>query len=116
MSRIVGQRLVRSSPRGSSTHGIVTALMKQYQLKAKPTSMGGPAANLTAVMSGQIDVGWAAPPFGLDQLDQKQIRIIATGNDADAFKGQTVRLNIANANYLKAHKDVVDRYIKAYRA
>jgi NitT/TauT family transport system substrate-binding protein len=26
-----------------------------------------------------------------------------------------VRLNIANANYLKAHKDVVDRYIKAYR-
>ena len=98
-----------------STNGIVTAFMKQYQLKAKPTSMGGPPANLTAVMSGQIDVGWAAPPFGLDQLDQKQIRIIATGNDADAFKGQTVRLNIVNANYLKAHKDVVDRYMKAYR-
>ena len=103
------------STNGSSTHGIVTAFMKQYQLKAKPTAMGGPAANLTAVMSGQVDVGWAAPPFGLDQLDQKQIRIIATGNDADAFKGQTVRLNIANANFLKAHKDIVDRYMKAYR-
>ena len=89
--------------------------MKQYDLKAKPTAMGGPPANLTAVMSGQIDVGWAAPPFGLDQLDQKQIRIIATGNDAAAFKGQTVRLNIANANFLKAHKDVVERYMKAYR-
>ena len=59
------------STNGSSTHGIVTAFMKQYQLKAKPTAMGGPAANLTAVMSGQIDVGWAAPPFGLDQLDAK---------------------------------------------
>jgi hypothetical protein len=46
--------------------------MKQYQLKAKPTAMGGPAANLTAVMSGQIDVGWAAAPFGLDQLDQNR--------------------------------------------
>ena len=103
------------STNGSSTHGIVTAFMKQYQLKAKPTAMGGPAANLTAVMSGQVDVGWAAPPFGLDQLDQKQIRIIATGNDADAFKGQTVRLNIANAGFLKAHKDIVDRYMKAYR-
>jgi len=89
--------------------------MKQYDLKAKPTSMGGPAANLTAVMSGQIEVGWAAPPFGLDQLDQKQIRIIASGNDADVFRGQTVRLNIANANYLAAHKDVVARYMKAYR-
>ncbi|MGB8638227.1 MAG: ABC transporter substrate-binding protein, partial [Pseudolabrys sp.] len=91
------------STNGSSTHGIVTAFMKQYDLKAKPTAVGGPAANLTAVMSGQIDVGWAAPPFGLDQLDKKEIRIIATGNDAAAFKGQTVRLNIANANFLKDH-------------
>src|SRR5664279_4366100 len=57
----------------------------------------------------------AGPPFGLDQLDAKQIRIIATGNDASAFKGQTVRLNIANADYLKAHKDIVVRYMKAYR-
>jgi len=103
------------STNGSSTHGIVTAFMKQYDLKAKPTAMGGPAANLTAVMSGQVDVGWAAPPFGLDQLDAKQIRIIATGNDAAAFKGQTVRLNIANADYLKEHKDVVARYMTAYR-
>jgi len=108
-------KILAYSTNGSSTHGIVTAFMKQYQLKAKPTAMGGPAANLTAVMSGQIDVGWAAPPFGLDQLDQKQIRIIATGNDADAFKGQTVRLNIANANFLKDHKDVGVRYMKAYR-
>ncbi len=27
----------------------------------------------------------------------------------------SVRLNIANANYLQAHKDVVARYMKAYR-
>lgn len=108
-------KILAYSTNGSSTHGIVTAFMKQYALKAKPTAMGGPAANLTAVMSGQIDVGWAAPPFGLDQLDQKQIRIIATGNDADVFRGQTVRLNIANANYLKIHKGVVDRYMEAYR-
>src|ERR1043166_8025858 len=98
------------STNGSSTHGIVTAFIKQYDLKAKPTAMGGPPANLTAVMSGQVDVGWAAPPFGLDQLDANQIRIIATGNDAAAFKGQTVRLNIANAGYLQANKAVIDRY------
>jgi NitT/TauT family transport system substrate-binding protein len=108
-------KILAYSTNGSSTHGIVTAFMKQYALKAKPTATGGPPANLTAVMSGQIDVGWAAPPFGLDQLDRKEIRIIATGNDADAFKGQTVRVNIVNANYLKAHKDVVDRYLRAYR-
>jgi NitT/TauT family transport system substrate-binding protein len=108
-------KILGYSTNGSSTHGIVTAFMQQYSLTAKPTALGGPAANLTAVMSGQVDVGWAAPPFGLDQLDQKQIRIIATGNDAAAFKGQTVRLNVANADYLRAHKDVVARYMKAYR-
>ncbi|HMF20783.1 MAG TPA: ABC transporter substrate-binding protein [Pseudolabrys sp.] len=108
-------KILAYSTNGSSTHGIVTALIKQYDLKAKPTAMGGPAANLTAVMSGQIDVGWAAPPFGLDQLDKKEIRIIATGNDADVFKGQTVRLNVANANYLKEHKAIVARYMNAYR-
>ncbi len=103
------------STNGSSTHGVVTAFVKQYDLKAKLTAMGGPAANLTAVMSGQIDVGWAAPPFGLDQLDKGDIRRIATGNDAAVFKGQTVRLNIANASFLSAKKDVVSRYMKAYR-
>ena len=108
-------KILGYSTNGSSTHGIVTAFMQQYKLTAKPTALGGPAQNLTAVMSGQVDVGWSAPPFGLDQLDQKQIRIIATGNDAAAFKGQTVRLNIANANYLQAHPDVVTRYMKAYR-
>jgi NitT/TauT family transport system substrate-binding protein len=108
-------KILAYSTNGSSTHGIVTAFMKQYGLKAKPTATGGPAANLTAVMSGQIDVGWAAPPFGLDQLDHKEIRLIATGNDAEAFKGQTVRVNIVNANFLKNHKDMVDRYMKAYR-
>src|SRR5437764_13421224 len=80
------------STNGSSTHGIVTAFIKQYDLKAKPTATGGPAPTLTQVMSSQIDVGWSAPPFGMQQLDEGKIRIIASGNDAAIFKGQTVRL------------------------
>ncbi|HVZ53023.1 MAG TPA: ABC transporter substrate-binding protein [Pseudolabrys sp.] len=104
------------STHGSSTNGVVLAFVKQYKLdKAKPVAMGGPAANITAVMTNQVDIGWAAPPFGLDQLDKGDIRLIATGNDADVFKGQTVRVNIANANFLKAHEDVVKRYMAAYR-
>jgi NitT/TauT family transport system substrate-binding protein len=108
-------KTISYSTNGSSTHGIVTAFMKQYNLKAKPTGTGGPPGTLTQVMSGQIDVGWSAPPFGLDQLDQKQIRIIASGNDASVFKGQTVRLLITTANVLQSRKAVIDRYMKAYR-
>jgi hypothetical protein len=66
-------------------------------------------------MSGQIDVGWSAPPFGLDQLDQKQIRIVAGGNDASAFKGQTVRLLITNTQTLQTRKAQLERFMKAYR-
>ena len=108
-------KTISYSTNGSSTHGIVTAFMKQYDLKAKPTGTGGPPGTLTQVMSGQIDVGWSAPPFGLDQLDQNQIRIVASGNDASVFKGQTVRLLITTANVLQARKAVIDRYMKAYR-
>jgi hypothetical protein len=36
-------RLIAYSTNGSSTHGIVTAFMKQYDLKAKPTATGGPS-------------------------------------------------------------------------
>jgi NitT/TauT family transport system substrate-binding protein len=108
-------KTIAYSTNGSSTHGIVTAFMKQYNLTAKPTGTGGPAPTLTQVMSGQIDVGWSAPPFGLPQLDEGKIRIIASGNDAAVFKGQTVRVNITNTQTLATRKAVLDRYMKAYR-
>ena len=102
------------STNGSSTHGVVTAFIKQYGVSAKATATGGPPATLTAVMSGQVDVGWAAPPFGLDLLDGNEIRKIATGNDT-LFKGQTVRLLISNTQTLDSRKDAIDRYMQAYR-
>ena len=108
-------KTIAYSTNGSSTHGIVTAFMKQYDLKAKPTATGGPAPTLTQVMTGQIDVGWSAPPFGLQQLDEGRIRIVASGNDATIFKGQTVRLLITNVATLQNRKAAVDRFMKAYR-
>jgi NitT/TauT family transport system substrate-binding protein len=108
-------KTIAYSTNGSSTHGVVNAFMKEQGLKARPTATGGPAATLTQVMSGQIDVGWSAPPFGLEQLDKSQIRIIATGNDAVAFKGQTVRINITNVQTLQSRRPVIERYMRAYR-
>jgi NitT/TauT family transport system substrate-binding protein len=109
-------KTIAYSTNGSSTHGVVSAYIQEYGLaNAKPTATGGPPGTLTTLMSGGVDVGWAAPPFGLDQLDKKEIRKISTGNDATVFKGQTVRVNIANADFLKSHKDAVERYMAAYR-
>ncbi|MEP7064247.1 MAG: ABC transporter substrate-binding protein [Betaproteobacteria bacterium] len=108
-------KTIAFSTKGSSTDGIVRALMSQYDLKALPTATGGPAPTLTQVLSGQIDIGWSAPPFGLQQLDEGKIRIVASGNDASVFKGQTVRLLVTNVQTLQNRKAAVDRYMKAYR-
>jgi NitT/TauT family transport system substrate-binding protein len=108
-------KTIAYSTHGASTHGIVNAFIKEYGIRARPTATGNPASTLTQVMSGQIDIGWSAPPFGLDLLDQNKIRIVARGNDAATFRGQTVRLVIINAQALQARRTVVDRYMKAYR-
>src|SRR5467141_3624558 len=108
-------KTIAYSTNGASTHAIVTAFIKQYGLKARPVATGSPPATLTQVMSGQVDVGWAGPPFGLDLIDQGKIRIIASGNDATAFKNQTVRLLITNAATLQARRPAIERFMAAYR-
>lgn len=108
-------RTVAYSTNGSSTHGVVNAFVKENGLKAKLTATGGPAPTLTQVMSGQIDVGWAAPPFGLEQLSKGEIRVIATGNNTQAFRDQTVRLLITNTSVLQSKKEQLDRFMLAYR-
>lgn len=108
-------KTVAYSTNGSSTHGVVNAYIKENNIKPRPTATGGPAATLTQVMSGQIDVGWSAPPFGLQQLDKGEIRVIATGNDTQAFKSQTVRLLVTNTATMQAKKPVIERFMKAYR-
>ena len=108
-------KTIAYSTNGASTHAIVNAFIKQYGLKAKPVATGSPPATLTQVMSGQIDVGWAGPPFGLDLIDQGKIRIIANGNDADKLKSQTVRVLITNTATLQSRQPAIDRFMKAYR-
>jgi NitT/TauT family transport system substrate-binding protein len=103
------------STKGSSTDGVVTAYIQQYKLKARPVATGSPPSTLTQVMSGQVDVGWSLPPFGLAQLDAGTLRQIATGNDAHVFRGQTVRLLITTAPTLEAKRDAITRYMRAYR-
>jgi NitT/TauT family transport system substrate-binding protein len=103
------------STSGSSSNNIVVAFVNELGAKAKPTATGGPAATLTAVMSGQIDIGWAAPPFGLKELKEGKIRILARGSDVPSLKGQTVRTLIVNLNAWNTKRDAILRFMDAYR-
>jgi len=103
------------STSGSSSNNIVVAFVEELGAKAKPTATGGPPATLTAVMSGQIDIGWAAPPFGLKEVKEGKIRIIAHGSDVPSLHGQTVRSLIVNAEALKTKHDAIMRFMQGYR-
>ena len=103
------------STNGSSSNNIVVAFGQELGAKAKPTATGGQPGTLTSVMSGQIDVGWAAPPFGMKEIKDGKIRIIARGSDVPSLKGQTVRTIIVNADAWKTKKDAILRFVKAYR-
>jgi NitT/TauT family transport system substrate-binding protein len=103
------------STSGSSSNNIVVAFGQELGVKAKPTATGGPPGTLTQVMSGQIDIGWAAPPFGVKDIKEGRIRIVARGSDIPSLKGQTVRVIIVNANALKEKRDAIMRFAKGYR-
>jgi len=89
------------STSGSTSNNIVLAFVNDLGVKAKPTATGGPPGTFTAVMSGQVDIGWSAPPFGLQEERDGKIRIIGRGSDAKSLHGQTIRVLIVNADALK---------------
>ena len=103
------------STNGSGTHITALRFMKDYGFAAKLVATGNVPATFTQVMSGQVDIGFSTPPFGLDALAEGRSRLIALANDLPSVRNQTVRVTIANANDLTKRRAVYDRFITAYR-
>jgi len=108
-------KTIAYSTNGSSTDSMVKAFLKEWKVDLKPVATGSPPATLTAVMSNQVDVGWAAPPFGLKEIDEGKILLVARGSDTETIRGQTVRTIIANTDTMKKRRDVLRRFMQAYR-
>lgn len=108
-----GKTIAFSSP-GSSSNLILLSLLRQAGSKAKPVATGGLPSTRTQVMTGQIDIGWAVPPFGLQDIADGKIRIIATAREATELRNQTIRVNVVHAERLASKRDALTRFIKAY--
>jgi NitT/TauT family transport system substrate-binding protein len=108
-------KTVAYSLTGSSSHAGLLALIAQYKLTAKPTSTGNIAATITQTMTGQVDVGFGAAPFGLDLAEDGKIRIIISGNDVESLRTRTVRVNLTNVNTLQTRGDAIARFNRAYQ-
>lgn len=108
-------KTIAFSTRGSSTNSVVLAFINEFKLSAKPVATGSPPSTLTAVITGQVDVGWAAPPFGLKEMDEGKINLVAKATDAKIVAGQTIRVIAVNAETLAKKRDLLIRYMLAYR-
>jgi NitT/TauT family transport system substrate-binding protein len=113
MKDMGGHTMGYSRP-GASSQLVAAALAAHAGVKPNLISAGGIPDNRTQVMSGQIDAGWAVPPFNFDLLNEGKIRVIARGSDVPALADQTVRVNLASQKFLTEKRDVARRFMKAY--
>lgn len=108
---LAGKTVSFSRP-GSSTNLMLLNLLAENNVKAKPTPTGGPSGTLTQVMSGQIDAGWSVAPFGLKEVSEGKIRIVVKAGDIKGMQGQTIRVDVANANSLKTKREALTKFMK----
>src|SRR5215470_3664605 len=107
-------KTIAFSAPGSSSNLILLTLLKQAGSKAKPVSTGGLPATLTSSMTGQIDIGWAVPPFALRELQDGKIVIVARAREATELRDQTIRVNIASVDALNGKRAAITRLMQVY--
>ncbi|HXS40188.1 MAG TPA: ABC transporter substrate-binding protein [Stellaceae bacterium] len=108
-----GKTIAFSAPGSSSNLSLLT-LLKEQGVAAKPTPAGGMPATFTQVMSGQLDAGWAAAPFGVKDIQDGKIVVVARANDSPSVRTETIRVNVVNLNTLKQKRDAIVHFMKAY--
>ncbi|MDH7799564.1 MULTISPECIES: ABC transporter substrate-binding protein [unclassified Beijerinckia] len=99
---------------GSSSNIATLKLIKQTGVAMTPVATGTSQATYAQVMSGQIDVGWSAVPFGIDLLEDKKIRLLARYDDIPEYRNMTARMHVANLNFIEKRPDVLKRFLAAY--
>jgi len=109
-----GGKTVAFSSNGSSSNLGALAAIKQAGVDAKAVATGTAQTTFTQVMSGQIDIGWAAPPALIDDVRNGRVRVIARLSDVEAFKNQTIRMNFAHVNVINNKADQLKRFFAAY--
>ncbi len=103
------------SSNGSSSNITLLALLAQAGVKGRPVAGGSQSAILTALMSGQLDVGYDSDG-GLALGDARgKVRVIGSGADLPEFRDLTVRTNIARTDNLMKRRDVFIRFMQGYQ-
>ncbi|MGE0628903.1 MAG: ABC transporter substrate-binding protein [Hyphomicrobiaceae bacterium] len=96
------------------TRAIVDAMVREKKLKVRRVATGWPSPTLTQVLTGQIDIGWATPPFGLEHIDSGEIRVLAHGSET-SFGSRTMRIIVSRPSLIANRPDVFNRFARSWR-
>jgi NitT/TauT family transport system substrate-binding protein len=100
---------------GSSSNLATLKLISQSGVAIKAVPTGTPLPTYTQVMSGQIDIGWGTPPYGLNEIKDGKIRVIAKYTDIPEYRDMTARMHASNLNFITDKPDVLKRFLDGYR-
>lgn len=109
-----GKTMAFSRP-GSSSNLVAQQLAAKMGASPKLVSTGAMPATRTQVMSGQIDIGWAAPPFALDAIKKGELRIVARGGDLTDLNAVSIRVNVTTAKFLAERRKAAEAFARAYK-
>jgi NitT/TauT family transport system substrate-binding protein len=111
----IAGKIVGYETNGASSQYDAIDFLRKFGVNAKLVLTGGANATFNHLKAGIIDIGWGSPPFGVDRVAKGDIRIIARANDVPRIRNKTARVMITTADTLKKRKDVLMRYVQAYR-
>ncbi|MGA8158402.1 MAG: ABC transporter substrate-binding protein [Rhodoplanes sp.] len=111
----IADKIVGYETNGSSSQYDAIDFLRKFGVNAKLALTGGANATFNLLKAGIIDIGWGSPPFGVDRVAKGDIRIIARANDVPKIRNKTTSVMITNTDTLKKRKDVLTRYVQAYR-
>ena len=82
-------------------------------LDAEPVAVGGPPDSLSAVKTGEVDLGWVTAEFLFDPEKAKGVNRVFHGASIPPFDKLTVRGNLAKSSWLQNNEDAAKSYLKA---
>jgi NitT/TauT family transport system substrate-binding protein len=115
MDDLHGQPVGYGGP-ASLSYFVLTTLLKQAGVNDARLVPTGTADNgIPMVFSAQLAASWGGPLAAAKDLLAAEVTLIARGNDSPLVRGQTMRVNVANAKFLAHHRSDVVGFLEAYK-
>lgn len=115
---MAGKKIGFSSPGSSTEMGVraLNAMMKKEGLKEmQGIAVGSPPDQITAVLTGQIDAGFSTAPTGFKEMGEGKLKIAIKGSDMTDYNNVAIRVNFANAKFVKESPDTVRGFLAAHQ-